>query len=187
MKLCLIENCVREAKSRGLCFGHYSTHRTKGTLDDVALPSQNESKHSISEVDPVTKLGSCSVCGGNSPVALKNKDSTVWRCLTKRRADDRERHKTNPKKSWMVYRFGDGDKIPAAEAKDARDRFYVEQEGRCAVCKRTEDEVGSTLHLDHCHATGKLRGLLCADCNRGLGSFRDSPENLIAASEYLTR
>ena len=41
------------------------------------------------------------------------------------------------------------------------------------------------LAVDHCHKTGKIRGLLCISCNQGLGSFRDSPEALRAAAKYL--
>lgn len=42
-------------------------------------------------------------------------------------------------------------------------------------------------NLDHCHADGQFRGVLCAQCNRGLGSFRDSPALLEAEIKYLAR
>lgn len=56
----------------------------------------------------------------------------------------------------------------------------------CAICHRPESEVG-TLHLDHDHTTGKVRGFLCGSCNRGIGYLQDSPEILTAAAAYLTR
>lgn len=45
----------------------------------------------------------------------------------------------------------------------------------------------TTMHVDHCHASGRVRGVLCVTCNVGLGSFKDSPETLLAAAHYLLR
>ncbi len=55
----------------------------------------------------------------------------------------------------------------------------------CMLCSRHESEVG-TLNLDHCHNTSKLRGLLCRDCNLGLSYFKDDPELLEKAIQYLS-
>ena len=54
------------------------------------------------------------------------------------------------------------------------------QSSVCAVCK----ELPAT-HIDHDHKTGKVRGLLCAACNRGLGVFNDDVNRLLSAMEYL--
>lgn len=65
-----------------------------------------------------------------------------------------------------------------------------EQDGRCAICREQPDGVGKTgkvLHVDHDHKTGAVRGLLCRDCNPALGAFRDSPELLRRAAEYLEK
>lgn len=50
----------------------------------------------------------------------------------------------------------------------------------CMICKSTK-----RLCIDHCHSSGKIRGILCSKCNTGLGMFRDSPEFLTKAAEYL--
>ncbi len=55
------------------------------------------------------------------------------------------------------------------------------QKHRCLIC---EKEV-RTLCVDHCHASGKIRGLLCGHCNRMLGFSRDSPDTLSRAIWYL--
>lgn len=62
------------------------------------------------------------------------------------------------------------------------------QEFACAICKTPHyDENGKRLYIDHNHAKGMqaVRGLLCSACNFGLGLFKDSPEILRAAAEYL--
>lgn len=55
------------------------------------------------------------------------------------------------------------------------------QDGLCAICKITTD----ILHIDHNHKTGKIRSLLCNNCNRGIGHLKESPVILNAAIEYL--
>jgi hypothetical protein len=59
------------------------------------------------------------------------------------------------------------------------------QGGCCAICKRHESDMGKRFDVDHCHDTGKIRGLLCASCNWGLGKFGDDEELLQAAINYL--
>jgi hypothetical protein len=68
------------------------------------------------------------------------------------------------------------------------DEMFAAQEGKCAICKRVPSGNGVDRHnlvVDHDHDTGKVRSLLCDFCNRGLGIFRDSPDDLIAAAAYL--
>lgn len=70
------------------------------------------------------------------------------------------------------------------------DRLMLEQDGRCASCREAELHIHRSgkkrdLAVDHDHATGIVRGLLCGDCNRGLGLFRDDPVALRAAADYL--
>ena len=58
------------------------------------------------------------------------------------------------------------------------------QGGGCKICG-SACETGRRLAVDHCHKSGKVRGLLCASCNIGLGKFKDSPELLASALKYL--
>lgn len=60
------------------------------------------------------------------------------------------------------------------------------QKGLCAICHKPNTFRGRRrLVFDHCHTTGKFRGLICHHCNLILGSAKDNPETLIAAAEYL--
>jgi hypothetical protein len=60
---------------------------------------------------------------------------------------------------------------------------YIEQKGRCAICGVFQE----ILCQDHSHKTKQNRGLLCKDCNFGLGNFDDDPEKLLAAAAYLLK
>ena len=61
--------------------------------------------------------------------------------------------------------------------------MWNHQKGKCLVCN--EPEQDKALAVDHCHTTGNVRGLLCSNCNTGLGQFQDNPELLYKAAEYL--
>lgn len=60
------------------------------------------------------------------------------------------------------------------------------QEGKCEICENKLD-VGRNCHLDHNHATGKIRGFLCHSCNTGIGKLKDSVELLEKAITYLRK
>jgi hypothetical protein len=67
---------------------------------------------------------------------------------------------------------------------EAFNQFLQEQDAVCAICKQVCNS-GRRLAVDHDHSTGVVRGLLCGNCNKGLGCFKDSPELLNKAAEYL--
>lgn len=60
----------------------------------------------------------------------------------------------------------------------------LDQAGKCAVCETTTPGTKGWC-LDHCHRTGKVRGMLCGPCNLALGLMRDNPERLRKAAAYL--
>jgi len=60
-----------------------------------------------------------------------------------------------------------------------------EQEHKCAICLTSDVDLEKLLAVDHCHTTGKVRGLLCSNCNLALGNFKDNITNLEQAIKYL--
>jgi hypothetical protein len=73
------------------------------------------------------------------------------------------------------------------------ERMLEEQGGVCAICEQPETVIWKrsgkpkALSIDHNHTTGQVRALLCHACNSALGSFREDPELLTRAIDYLAR
>ncbi|CAM5239251.1 Recombination endonuclease VII OS=Streptomyces tendae OX=1932 GN=GUR47_33690 PE=4 SV=1 [Streptomyces tendae] len=61
-----------------------------------------------------------------------------------------------------------------------RDAIVASQMGLCVICLKAP-----AVHVDHCHKTGRVRGVLCFNCNSGLGLLRDDPDAMYRAADYL--
>jgi hypothetical protein len=65
----------------------------------------------------------------------------------------------------------------------------IKQEYRCAICgvvpTRASNRLHDGFHIDHCHVSGRVRGLLCSNCNTGIGMLKDSETILQSAIKYL--
>jgi hypothetical protein len=67
---------------------------------------------------------------------------------------------------------------------DQYDQMYAAQDGKCRICGLAPG-AGRRLAVDHSHATGQVRQLLCSNCNTALGLFKDDPDLMIAAARYV--
>ncbi|HXB13758.1 MAG TPA: endonuclease VII domain-containing protein [Bacteroidia bacterium] len=68
------------------------------------------------------------------------------------------------------------------------DKIIKEQDGRCAICNdilSTDSSEGRLPSIDHCHQLEHVRGILCGNCNMGLGHFKDNIYRLKSAIKYL--
>ena len=65
-------------------------------------------------------------------------------------------------------------------------RMFADQLGCCKICSRHQSTLNKRLDVDHDHKTKRVRGLLCNNCNRGLGHLKDSISNLQTAIAYLS-
>ena len=106
-------------------------------------------------------------------------DGLSSRCTKCLREDAAERYASNPEKYLSKVRnkkYGISDEF--------YEHLVSSHNGVCAICGGlSNDKYG--LHVDHDHKSGVVRGLLCNLCNRGLGNFKDNPELLRNAIEYL--
>ncbi len=144
----------------------------------------------------MSKLKICSACGKKDQEFARNKaqkDGLQNQCKScnkkTRAASHRQNYLKNYRKKW--YRKN----IVAQRDYNLRKRYgisveeyqalFEKQKGRCAICGMHALEFTRALNVDHSHKTGKVRGLLCHKCNRGLGLFNDDSEKLINAVEYL--
>lgn len=117
--------------------------------------------------------------------------SFLKRCLRCRKNKPLEKF---PKRAGTVYRGRTCDTCVASgrterthyDKKGLTEKEYLaliaHQDGKCAVCKLAFED---TPHIDHCHKTRRVRGLLCGKCNPALGLLKDDIERLEAAIKYL--
>ncbi len=93
------------------------------------------------------------------------------------RKDYRQRRKVEERDAYLRRTFG----ITQADY----DALLAAQGGGCAICGKKPGKI--SLHVDHDHETGEIRGLLCVGCNNALGQFRDDIGLLSRAREYVDR
>jgi hypothetical protein len=94
------------------------------------------------------------------------------------RAKNLERSRQNTFRSQLKREYG--------LSQEQYDSMLLERESKCDICQTIITEPRK-LNIDHCHKTGKVRGILCRRCNNGIAQMLDNPENLRRAAEYLER
>lgn len=150
----------------------------------------------------------CSRCGQEKPTSDyhkdgRNSDGLCGWCkpckvgyarkyrdenLDKVRESQRRSRNSNPRvyrNKQLLWTFG--------ITLEQYEQMLEDQGGVCAVCGKTENEIHPqskkvrNLNVDHCHQTGRVRGLLCNSCNRGIGLLNDDPAVLRQALAYLEK
>lgn len=121
------------------------------------------------------KYGKASQCK-----KCRNARSKAWRIKNRERRNQLSREWSRSDKgrdSHLKYKYG----ISLSDY----NKMFVKQNGCCNICGKHQSEMKKALNVDHNHATGKVRGLLCIKCNVGVGAFKDSQELLLRAVDYL--
>jgi hypothetical protein len=145
-------------------------------------------------------------CGKSYQPVRESQTSCSRACLLKtpqyqeaqRRTDNRPERRAAQNRRRGIKTTPDPEKRRFINLRDNMRRLYgivvtreqyqewlSRQDGHCKICGNPA--VGRNGHTDHDHATGKLRDLLCHQCNSGLGSFQDDPALLRAAADYIER
>lgn len=159
----------------------------------------------------------CPKCRKNKPLSdfynhKGRKDGKSYICKAcddaRRISDQRLFEQRNPEAKFKkrlkgkLYRNTETGKFSALKGRlknnynltpEAYNIIFNKQQGLCAICGNSEIWIEprtkklALLAVDHDHKTNKIRGLLCRRCNSSLGGFRDNPEILKKAIEYLNR
>ena len=131
----------------------------------------------------------CKKCNEETKKRYKEKDPEHYKKLQKKYYSNREKYRdSNEAISYFRVRLKKKFNITLEEYEE----MINKQKNKCKICKRNPIEIKlksgkkRPLCVDHCHKTGKVRGLLCFKCNGMLGMAEDSLQTLRCAIEYLT-
>lgn len=133
-------------------------------------------------------MKTCTRCRETKPLdqfhkRARSKDGLTSRCGPCRSQEVREYRVKYPEK---VIEYGRTSNLRKAFGITVAEyeALLAEQSGGCGICGKT-CTTGRRLAVDHDHETGRVRGLLCSRCNRGIGLFFDSAEHLRKAADYV--
>lgn len=128
----------------------------------------------------------CKQCGKEGSLDLFQKDITK---KDKVRPECKECTAANRKKRYspVVNRKNNMQKNFGKGILETYKHLFDLQGGVCAICQSPENGRYAHLSVDHNHDTGKIRGLLCNNCNRGIGLLKDDPKILEQAKEYIEK
>ena len=132
----------------------------------------------------------CNTCKKTQPLThfgvyrIRNTERRRHKCNKCRRIESQERYAKNPhiKEKMKATAYEHHLKKTYGLNKKDVDQMLLDQDNKCAICKKG---FTKSPNIDHCHKTDKIRGLLCWNCNIGIGYLKDNPEILRNAITYL--
>jgi hypothetical protein len=192
--VCVVEGCGKPHKARGWCNSHYGRFK-RGVEVNVELERRDRSKPER-----------CIEEGCESPVKAKGLCQKHYQTLLRYGFIKRPNRKKSLRQCCITGCEGTVYSQDRCHAHYMKLRVYKEhglteadysqlleqQNGHCKICQKPETATSGRstkvkdLAIDHDHKTGKVRGLLCSNCNRALGLFKDDLSNLQSALLYLS-
>ena len=177
LKYCIVRDCLRHKRySNGYCTLHERQVRRNGevTNNKVSELCLTEGCVYWAEVK-----GKCNYC--NEKTRSKTERARIYRrAWSKKKRDGwTKEEKLLHNRRCVEYNLKSKYNLSLKDY----ERLLSKQNNECFLCKKLP--MDKKLVVDHCHKTGKIRGLLCSSCNRGLGLLQDSPKILLKAYNYL--
>jgi hypothetical protein len=157
---------------------------------ECGLTAINDAELELFKTDKRNKYGKCNTCKQcDAKRNQKRRDSMSMSEREARRQYEKEYMAKRDRSSKNYYKLGGRSKkleklygITEIEYNN----MFTYQDGRCAICSTHQSEHKHRFVVDHCHETNIVRGLLCKQCNTGIGMLKDSVENLAKAIQYLS-
>lgn len=134
---------------------------------------------------PIGVVKQCRACAHEKDLSefvkdRRSPDGYSPRCVDCRRAGRSGESREAARARFLRWKYG-----ISVEDYDA---MLQAQGGGCAACGGPQDQAGREwFDIDHCHQTGRVRGLLCSSCNIALGLLREDRERIIRLADYLDR
>jgi hypothetical protein len=185
---CSVEGCERPVEAKGFCLTHYnrSQHPLRNTWKllrsrwgDEFPPSWSDFAAFLADVGE--RPSKSSQLRRENVLEPWSKSNIRWteRVVVPESEQDAAGARASYSREWTLrkrYKLSSED----------YNALLISQGGVCAICGRPSTN-GRRLHIDHCHTTGRVRGLLCLSCNRGIGYFGDDPARIQSAAAYLSK
>lgn len=176
MYKCIVENCNKNSKSKtkeNYCHKHYTRLIRHGSVNPDGLKQMEHSD--ICSIDECNnKYMAKGYCNKHYQIFATREPCILKGC----------NKKVNNKSNGLCATHNI--RVKAGADIDSMIKIYYNFLGKCEICE-TKNPGSSTFHTDHDHKSGIVRGLLCANCNKGLGHFKDDITILNNAIEYLNR
>lgn len=210
LKICSCENCYNKVVAKGMCETHYRRVKKHGNPNTARSADWGKrEKHPLydswcwmrkmrgrTSIEPswddfwkfVEAIGDRPSPQHRLSKYDKEKGFTLGNVFWKETIAD----STNRNEYAKQWRKANPDKAKNADLKKMYgitiEDFHALRESQkcsCKICGTHENMESQSLVVDHCHTTGKVRGLLCSNCNRALGLFKESTTVINNAINYL--
>lgn len=166
-KVCKREGCDSVFESRSSSNKVYCSNECRYLFNQVGLRvGDNKGAHGLTNINEDTLEATCKSCGN---VRIRKRTNhgkygttITWRCYTRELQLSRARRYSLSPEDF--------------------DDLLTNQDNNCKICSIG---IRDNPHIDHDHDTGKVRGLLCGNCNTGIGLLKEDVNILLSAIDYL--